>query len=83
MNQKLQKTVREIERAQAKIAELQALLPGLEKQRTELENLEIISLVRSANIAPRELRSFIGSLRAGSPFELRSGAETEASGNEG
>jgi hypothetical protein len=59
MNPKIQKTVREIERARAKLAELQALLPELEKQKTELENLEIVRLVRSARIAPSDLPEFL------------------------
>lgn len=59
MNQKLQRVMREIERAKAKIAELQASIPVLEKQKTELENAEIIKVFRSANVAPEELNGFI------------------------
>jgi hypothetical protein len=64
MNQKLQKTVREIERANAKIAELQALLPELEAQKTDLENTEIVKAVRSACVAPGDLADFLASYRA-------------------
>jgi hypothetical protein len=64
MNPKIQKAAREIERTKAKIAELQALLPELEKQKTELENTEIVRLVRSANVAPEELGDFLRSIRA-------------------
>jgi hypothetical protein len=63
MNPKLQKTVREIERAQAKIAELQALLPELEKQKTDIENTEIVKAVRSACVAPGDLDEFLASCR--------------------
>jgi hypothetical protein len=63
MNPKIQKTVRELERARTKLAELQALLPELEKQKTELENLEIVRLVRSVNAAPGDLQAFLRTLR--------------------
>ena len=65
MNPKLQKTEKDIERTMAKIAELQGLLPNLERQRTELENLDIIKTVRGANITPGELTAFIAAYRAG------------------
>ncbi|MDR2088517.1 MAG: DUF4315 family protein [Clostridiales Family XIII bacterium] len=64
MNPKLQKTVREIERTKEKIAELQALLPELEKQKTDLENTEIVKAVRSACVAPGDLADFLASYRA-------------------
>jgi hypothetical protein len=64
MNPKLQKTIKEIERTTAKISELQTLLPELEKRRTELENLEIVRLVRTANVTPGELELYLRSLRA-------------------
>jgi hypothetical protein len=63
MSTKLQRTVREIERAKAKIAELQAILPELEKQRTDLENTGIINAVRSACVTPGELEAFLASYR--------------------
>jgi hypothetical protein len=80
MNPKLEKTVREIERARAKIAELQELLPELEKQKTELENTEIVRLVRSASVAPRELAEFLRAVKAGNAPQdnVRSSDETEA-----
>lgn len=55
--------MREIERAKAKIAELQASIPVLEKQKTELENAEIIKVFRSANVTPEELDGFITAYR--------------------
>jgi hypothetical protein len=88
MNPKLQKTVREIERTNAKITELQALLPELEKQKTELENTEIVRLVRSASVAPADLEAFLRTLRAGTaappvPAAARNFiGETEATGDE-
>jgi len=64
LNQKLQKVTRDIERAKTKIAELQALLPELEKQKTELENVEVIKVFRSANVAPDDFTAFIEAYRA-------------------
>ena len=65
MNPKLQKVNKDIERTRAKIEELQGFLPDLEKQRTELENLEIVRTIRGANIAPGDLTEFITAYRAG------------------
>jgi hypothetical protein len=63
MNPKLQKTIAEIERTKAKIAELQTLLPELEKQKTDIENTEIIKAVRSAYVKPGDVNAFIASLK--------------------
>jgi hypothetical protein len=65
MNQKINKKAEEIERTKAKIAELQALLPELEREKTGLENTEIVRLVRSANIAPGEVAAFIEAIKKG------------------
>ena len=64
MNHKLQKTLREIERVKGKIAELQASLPLLEKQKTELENAEIIKIYRTADVAPADFAAFIQACKA-------------------
>jgi predicted nucleic acid-binding Zn-ribbon protein len=63
MNPKLQKVNREIERAKAKIAELQASLPALEKQKEELENTDWIKALRSADVAPEDFTAFIEAYR--------------------
>lgn len=64
LNPKLQKVIREIERATTKIVELQALLPELERQKTELENAEIIKVFRSADVAPADFADFVAAYRA-------------------
>ncbi len=64
MNPKLKKVNQEIERTRAKIAELQALLPVLEKQRTEFENAEWIKALRSADVAPENFTAFVESFKA-------------------
>jgi DNA repair exonuclease SbcCD ATPase subunit len=64
LNPKIQKIIKEIERTKAKIAELQALLPELEKQRTDLENLEVIKAYRAANVKPEDFTAFIEAYQA-------------------
>jgi len=65
MNQRIQKAIDEIERTKTRIAELQALLPELERKKQDLENTEILRLVRSANIAPGDIAAFIESIKQG------------------
>ena len=66
MNPKIKKTQDELERTKDKIAELQALVPQLERSITDMENTEIIKAVRSANIALADLPAFISSLKQAS-----------------
>ncbi len=64
MATKLQKVCAEIERTKAKIAELQASLPALEKQREEMENSEWVKALRTANVAPADFTAFIETYKA-------------------
>jgi len=64
MNPKINKVIDDIERTKAKISELQTLLPELERKRIDMENTEIIRLVRSADIAPADFPEFVRSLKA-------------------
>ena len=63
MNSKIQKVYDEIERTKAKITELQAALPILERKRTELENSEIIRLFRSADLKPEQAQALFDSAK--------------------
>jgi predicted translin family RNA/ssDNA-binding protein len=63
MNQKINKAIDDIERTKAKIAELQTLLPELERKRIDLENFEIIKMVR-ASVAPDNLSEFVEAFNA-------------------
>jgi hypothetical protein len=65
VNTKLQKIISEIDRTRQKISELQALIPKLEKQKTELENAEIIKSFRSINITPAEFADFVKAYKDG------------------
>jgi len=63
MNQRIQKIIDDIERTKAKISELQALVPELERKRLDAENTEIRRLLNSANIAPADVADFIESIK--------------------
>ena len=52
MNPKIKKIDSEYEKNAAKITELQARQRELEEQRTNLENLDIIGLVRGMGLTP-------------------------------
>jgi len=66
MNAKLAKIIAEYEKNAAKISELQARQKELDKQRTELENLDIIGLVRSMGVSADGLAALIQSARGSS-----------------
>lgn len=59
MNPKIKKIDAEYEKNAAKITELQARQKELSKERTELENLDIIGIVRSLGVTPDELAALI------------------------
>ena len=49
----------EIQKTREKITEYQNKLKGLEAQKTEAENLQIIQLVRSMRLSPTELTAML------------------------
>jgi DNA-binding transcriptional MerR regulator len=63
MNQKIEKLAREIEKTRARIADDQARLKDLEKQKTELENLEIVTLFRASDVPLGEIQALIRAYR--------------------
>ena len=65
MNAKIKKINAEYEKNAAKIAELQARQKELDKQRTELENLDIVGMVRSMGMTPEELAALIEASKNG------------------
>lgn len=56
---KIEKVIDEIAKTKAKIADYQTRLRELERQKTELENSEIVALVRGLDVAPDNLRAFL------------------------
>ena len=63
MNPKIKKINAEYQKNAAKIDELQARQAELTKQRTELENLDIIGLVRGVGLDPDQLAALIHAAR--------------------
>ncbi len=56
----------EIDKTRAKIADLQAHLKELEQKRVELENTEIVDIVRGMSIPLEELAPLLQALKNGS-----------------
>ena len=58
-NSKIERINKEIAKTREKITELQNKLKGLEAQKTEAENLEIVQLVRAMKLTPQELNELL------------------------
>ena len=56
---KIERIDREIAKTREKITEYQNRLKGLEAQKTEAENLQIVQLVRSMRLSPQELTAML------------------------
>ena len=74
MNPKIKKIDTEYEKNAAKITELQARQRELEKQRLELENLDIIGMVRNMGLTPDQLAALIQGAR---PTDMEKKEETD------
>lgn len=59
MANKIDRIDKEIEKTREKITEYQNRLKGLEAQKTEVENLQIVQLVRSMHLTPQELTAML------------------------
>ncbi len=66
MSKKLEKYRAERDKNNAKIAELKEENRELDRVITELENTEIIGLVRAENMRPEELAEFLSRIRQSS-----------------
>ena len=58
-NNKIDRIEKEMQKTREKITEYQNRLKELAAQKTEAENLEIISLVRSMRVTPAELTAML------------------------
>ena len=63
MSTKIERVNKEIDKTKGKISEQQARLRELEKQKTELENLEIVEAVRGMNISFTDLAALLKSAK--------------------
>ena len=77
MNPKIEKLAKDIEKAKAKIAEQQAKLRDLEKQKTELENTDFVAVARSYHLTPQELAEFLKTRQMASAQEPSSQEQEE------
>ena len=66
MNSKIQKLKDDNAKDKEKIAQLQARIRERDKQIQELENTEIIGVVREHNLTPEQLAALIVQIQAGS-----------------
>lgn len=73
MSGKIDRVIAEIDKTKTKISEYNSRLRELEKQKTELENTEIVELVRGVEASPAELAAFIRAFReqSGTPVLLK------------
>lgn len=65
MNAKIERVVKEIDKTKEKISEFQAKLRELEKQKTELENMEIVDAVRGMDISLADLAALLKAAKTG------------------
>ena len=63
MNPKIQKITTEIAKLRRKISDHQSRLRDLERQKTELENADIVAAVRGIDVPPEELHALIARLQ--------------------
>ena len=64
-NNKIDRINKEIAKTREKITEYQNKLKGLEAQKTEAENLEIVQLVRAMRLTPQELNAMLSAMLSG------------------
>lgn len=69
-NKKIAKVEADIAKTRAKLAELQALLKEQERQKLELENINIVDMVRGLNISLADLPALLQSLSGGNAATL-------------
>ena len=76
---KIDRINREIEKTREKITEYQNKLKGLEAQKTEAENLQIVQLVRSMRLSPQELTAMLsgGAIPGMAPAPVLSGTDND------
>ena len=63
MNQKIERTIAEIDKVKDKITVYQAKLRELEQRKTSLENEEIVAMFRKEKLTETEFAAFIKSTR--------------------
>ena len=81
MNPKIARVASEIEKTKAKIAGATARLRELEKQKNELENAELVAVIRGMKATPEEFEAFLAAKRGVPQPEPAGNALTEDEGD--
>ncbi|MGI6174971.1 MAG: DUF4315 family protein [Christensenellales bacterium] len=81
MNAKIERVSKDIQKAKEKIFEFQAKLRELEKQKTELENTEIVGAVRGMDISLTDLATLLKAAKSGGATSGQVGPKLEAPAN--
>ena len=79
MNIRIERITKEIQKVKEKISEYQARLRELEKQKTELENIEIVDAVRGMDISLADLAVLLTATKSGSGILSTSGQNVQKS----
>jgi len=77
LNIKIERISKEIQKVKDKISEFQARLRELEKQKTELENMEIVDVVRGMDISLTDLAAFLTETKTGGGLLPTSGQNVQ------
>lgn len=78
MNVKIERVSKDIQKTKDKISEFQAKLRELEKQKTELENIEIVDAVRGMDISLVDLAALLKAAKSGGTTSGQLGPKLEA-----
>ena len=70
MNAKIERVNKDIDKTKEKITEFQTRLRELERQKTELENSEIVAMVRGMSISLADLPDLLKSLGAATSGQI-------------
>ena len=73
MNAKIERISKEIQKTKDKVSEFQTRLRELEKQKNELENMEIVDVVRGMDISLADLAALLVATKAGGDVLSTSG----------
>lgn len=82
MNPKIAKLLAEREKNSEKIAKLNARNDEIDKQVTELENLDIVGIVRRMGVTPDELAALMQAARPSGPQSAAPAEKEEANHEE-
>ena len=81
MNAKIERVSKDIQKTKDKISEFQTRLRELEKQKTELENIEIVDAVRGMDISLVDLAALLKAAKSGGATSGQVGPKSGAPAN--